>query len=383
MKKTLRVAVIGSGFIGRQHIEAIRRIPGTEVLWVVDNQKEYVEQLAEELYIPHATDDYREVLQDERVDIVHNCTPSHLHYEINKAVLEAGKHIYCEKPLTLTAAESEDLCALAKQTGLATGVNFNYRANAMVWEMREQIRQGKSGKPLHVYGEYLQDWLLYKTDFNWRVDESMGGSSRAIADIGSHCFDTAQFVCGQKITKIRADMITVHPVRICPSGKSETFTSGTSEEGTPVEVRSEDIAHINVRFADGTPGLFYLTQVCAGKKNGLALTISGERSALGWEQETADRLWIGHKDAPNQEIYADGGLMQEGAKHLATLPSGHAVAWHDALRNAIGSFYGAIRENTWQDGTPDYADFASAAYVMQLVEACIESARTGNWVEVE
>ena len=382
MTPPLNVAVLGGGFIGKQHIEAIRRIPNTGVRWIVDVDAATAKRLADELGIPRFSDDYREVLQDREVDIVHNCTPSNQHYCISKAVLEAGKHIYCEKPLTLTAAEAEELVALAQKTGRAHGVNFNYRHNAMVFEMRDRVRSGMVGTVLHVYGEYLQDWLMYKTDFNWRMDERIG-VSRAVADIGSHCFDVAQFVLDRRITSVCAKLITAHPVRLRPEQGGATFSDAQGQGGVEVAIRTEDIAHIMVRFEGGTPGLFYLSQVSAGKKNGLALSLSGDKAALEWQQEQADRLWIGHRDRPNELLYTDPGLLSPGAKGYATLPAGHALAWHDALRNAIGAFYAAVRAESWNEPGRSYADFSDGARIMRLVEACLSSSATGDWVDVE
>ena len=380
--KKLRVGVIGTGFIGKQHIEAIRRIPGAEVLAIADANGEMAKSVAESMCVPAYFTDYHSMLNDDAIDVVHNCTPSAMHYGINKDIILAGKGVYCEKPFTLTTDESEELVKLAAEKKVAAGVNFNYRHNAMVQEMRERLCNGSVGRPLMVSGEYLQDWLLYDTDFDWRLDPKLGGESRAVADIGSHCFDTAQFVLGCDIKRVYAKLMTMHPVRKrCE--KNGTFSAGAGRVLEQVPVHSEDAAFIMAEFENGVPALFQVTQVCAGKKNGLALTVSASQAALEWAQERPDRLWIGRRDTPNEEVYADAKYLTGNAKAYASLPNGHPVGWHDALKNAIGAFYEAIREGSFaKPGSKRYTDFARGHQVMRLVDACLESSRTGDWVEV-
>ena len=378
--KRLKIGVIGAGFIGKQHIEAIRRVPGTEVVAVADNHADMAREVAEQLAVPQWYSSSKQLLENAEIDVVHNCTPSACHYPINKEILAAGKHIYCEKPLTLTAAEAMELEKLAAEAGVMAGVNFNYRHNVMVKEMRE--RAGSTlGRTLSVYGEYLQDWLLYDTDYDWRMDPALGGESRAVADIGSHCFDTLQYILGKRIVAVYAQLINVWPVRKRCESAGGTFSSSVGRVLEELPISSEDMAYILIRFEDGTPGLVHVTQVCAGKKNGLAVNISGSAYSMEWRQEQADRLFLGHRDNPNEELYADAKLLTPTAARAAGLPAGHAVAWHDALTNAIASFYQAI--NTKQSKSEQaYADFTDGRYIMQLVEACLESSRTGQWIEL-
>ena len=380
--KKINVCVIGTGFIGKQHIEAIRRIPGTFVAAVVDSNEAVAKSISESMGIPKYYSDYKEMLKDETIDIVHNCTPSALHYEINKEVIKSRKHVYCEKPLTLTAAESEELVQLAKEYNVSAAANFNYRHNAMVREMHERVHNGLTGKVLSVHGEYLQDWLLYDTDYDWRMDKTIGGESRAIADIGSHCFDTAQYVLGKKITSVYANLITAHKVR--KKSKSQgTFTVNNSTEFEEVKIDSEDEAYIMVKFEDGTQGLFHVSQVCAGKKNHFALNISGEKVSLEWDQERCDKLWIGKRDSGNEELFAGPQYLTGAAAAYATLPNGHSVGWADAFRNAINSYYQGIINNTYMDEKQGYTTFKEAWHVMKIVEACLESDKTGQWSDIK
>ena len=377
----LKTGLIGAGFIGKQHIEAIRRIPGSEVVAVADNNADMARQVAEQFFIPKWYGDYRELLADPEVALVHNCTPSSSHYGVNKEAVAAGKHIYCEKPLTLTADEAAELVVLAREAGVAAGVNLNYRHNAMVKEMRERAADGL-GRVHLAYGEYLQDWLMYDTDYDWRMNPAIGGESRAVADIGSHCFDTLQYILGKRIVSVYADMITVFPVRKRCETTGETFSGAAGRVVEEIATTQEDAASILLRFEDGTPGLVHVSQVCGGRKNGLAVTISGEEYSMEWRQEQADRLELGYRNQPNGEIYADAKLLSPGARKFATLPGGHAVAWHDAFRNAIGVFHEAVRTGSHRAGVVDYADFFAGLHIMRLVEACMESGRRKSWVDI-
>lgn len=378
--ETLKIGLVGVGFIGKQHIEAIRRIPGAEVVAVADSNADVAKNIAEQFYIPKWHADYHDLLADERIAIVHNCTPSLFHYQVNKDAIVAGKHIYCEKPLTLTAAESEELVCLARDAGVAAGVNLNYRHNVMVKEMR--ARAAGFGRIHSVYGEYIQDWLMYDTDYDWRMNPAIGGESRAIADIGSHCFDTIQYILNKRIVSVCADVINVFPVRKRCEAASGTFSGATGRVLEEVTVPSEDISSVMLRFEDGTPGLVHVSQVHAGRKNGLAIAVSGSECSLEWRQERADRLRVGHRDRGNEELYADAKLLTPFARSYATLPGGHAVGWHDAFRNAIGVFYQAIRCGSYRNGVNDYADFETGLNMMQLVEACLASGKSRNWIDL-
>lgn len=379
MKKKLRIGVIGTGFIGKQHIEAIRRIPGTEVAAIADNNEAMAKSVCDELCIPTYYLDYHDLMMDSSIDVIHNCTPSFLHYPISMEAMKNKKAVYCEKPLALNTKESKSMADFAQEHCIKTGVNFNYRHNAMVQEMHERIKMGLMGKILMVHGEYLQDWLLYDTDFDWRLDPKKGGDSRAVADIGSHCFDTAQWIMGENITSIYAHLMTMHPVRKRCEKREGTFSNEKGSVIEEVKVSSEDAAFIMGTFESGTPFLFNISQVCAGKKNGLSITVSGEKNSLEWHQEKPDQLWIGHRDQGNEILYADAKYLLDPVKKYSHLPAGHPPGWHDALTNAIAAFY----ESIWQQDDvrqPSYVDFQKGNFIMQLVEASLESNRTNQWI---
>ena len=362
----LQVGIIGAGFIGRQHIEAVRRIPNTEVVAICEHAEDVARKIADEFGVYHSFGNVDDMITEVKLDVIHNCTPSNMHYELNKKILNAGIHLYCEKPLTLTSNESEELVALVHEKGLKAAVNFNYRHNAMVEEMKERITNKTIGDVWYLSAEYLQDWLLYISDFNWRVETEYGGTTRAIADIGSHCFDTLQYLLGEKITAVRAKRYTLHPARKNSNGE---FTT----------VENEDAALVQIRFQSGTEGVIRVSQVSAGKKNDFNLIVEGTKQALEWHQEKPDRLWIGNRDEGNMEIFADAKYLTGRAKDKINLPNGHAVGWADAFTNAIGSFYKSIM-NT--DAHIDYTSFDQAHHIMKIIDACVESDQTGTWVEI-
>ena len=364
--KQLKIGIIGAGFIGRQHIEAIRRIPGTEVVAICEHEATLAKNVADAFGIAQSFDDVGQMLETVQLDVVHNCTPSSLHYEINKAVLNAGIHLFCEKPLTLTSAESEELVALAQTKGLKAAVNFNYRHNAMVEEMKERIQNLEIGQVWHLSAEYLQDWLLFSSDFDWRVEKASGGDTRAIADIGSHCFDTIQYLLGEPIVAVRAKRYLLHPTR-------------QNHAGVDVQVENEDAALIQIRMASGTEGVVRVSQVSAGKKNDFNLIVEGTTQALEWHQEKPDRLWIGNRDSGNTEIFADAKYLTGRAKEKINLPNGHAVGWADAFTNGIKSFYQGV---TQAEAVADYTDFKQAHHIMKVIDACVKSDQTGQWEDV-
>lgn len=381
MKK--RVAVIAAGFTGQQHIEAIRRIPGCEVVALVDANAEALKAKAEALGVERTYTDYKQMIQEVHPDVVHNCTPNGMHYELNKYIMEQGIHVYCEKPLAITLEQGEELVRIAQEKKVAAGVNFNYRNNAMVQEMRERVANGSVGRVFHVTGQYIQDWMMLDTDYNWRLTADMGGASRTIADIGSHWFDTVQCAMGQKITAVRAETLTVHPFRKKPAREVETFARTGGDDYELVPIDSEDAAFVTVRFADGTLGTVNLSQVSGGHLNDFRVEIAGEHCSLEWQQERCDTLTVGTREFGIQILRTAPGAMTGAANRYTRLPGGHPDGWADALRNAITEFYTSIDNGTYAQTGMTYATFADGVRIMKIVDACMRSAKTGQWVEVD
>lgn len=379
----MRVGIVGSGMMGKNHADALRRIPGVEVVAVADPYAQDLDDLAVRFGVTKAYSDYKEMCQEMKLDVLHNCTPNREHFTINKYAIEQGLGIYSEKPLAVTIEEADELCRLLEEHPVPNGVNFNYRSNAVVREMRARIRNGEAGKVLLVHGTYLQDWLMYETDFNWRLDSSVGGASRTVADIGSHWFDTVQVILDKKITEVYAKLLTVYPTRLKAEGKTETFASAeTAANYTPVAIDTEDAGTIMIKFSDGTFGTVTLSQVSGGYKNALELSVDCANYSLRWEQEEADHMLVGDRKHGVTKVYASAGAMTDDANSYAGLPGGHPAGWADALKNNIKLFYDAIMTGQWKKEKQEYATFRDATYIMRIVEACLKSDKEDKWMTV-
>ncbi|RFU64417.1 gfo/Idh/MocA family oxidoreductase [Peribacillus saganii] len=382
----IKVGVIGTGFIGPTHIEAIRRLGFVEVVALAGSSQESAEKKAAELGIPKAYGDFRDMLKDSEIQVVHNCTPNNLHFEINREIILAGKHVLSEKPLAMDSKESAELLALAQEHGVVHGVNFNYRQFPSVQNLHAKIGHGDLGKVNLVHGSYLQDWLLYETDYNWRLAPEVGGKTRAVADIGSHWCDTVQYVTGKKIVEVFADLATVIPVRKKPMSNVATFGAQNTEEVIyeDVPIHTEDYASVLVRFEDGSKGVFTVSQVSAGRKNRLSFEISGSKSSAFWNQEEPEKLWIGHRDNPNEMLLADAALFSPEARSAIHHPGGHNEGWPDALKNMMLNYYTFIREG--KDPAKDktnFATFEDGHISMCITDAILESHQQQKWVKVQ
>jgi predicted dehydrogenase len=377
--RQIRVGVIGTGFAATSHVDALRRVAGVEIAAIAGRTPDRAAAAAAALGIERAADDWRRLVDDPDVDAVHDCTPNHLHAEINAAVLDAGKHLLSEKPLGMDAAETADLARRAAAAGVVSGVCFNYRHFPLVQEARVQMA-GEAGRPHLIRGGYLQDWLLEDTDWNWRLDSSRAGATRAVADIGSHWIDLVQHVTGRRLERVYARLGRLHEVRRRPAAVEQTFGRAAAADGDAVDVDTEDFATAMFALEGGCPGVFTVSQVTPGMRNRLTFEIDTRTACLSWDQERPNRLWIGRRDGPNRELVRDPALLSEPAASLVHYPAGHQEGWPDALRNLMDDFYGAIREG--RDAPTTVASFADAHRVMQAVDAIAESGRSGGWADV-
>jgi predicted dehydrogenase len=380
-RKHLKVGVVGIGFIGAAHIDAIRRLPYAEVVAVASSTAERARRHADDLGIARAYGDYRQLLADPDVDVVHNCTPNNWHLPINKATLEAGKACFAEKPLSLTAAEADELVRIARETGTPIAVNFNHRGFPQVQEARTLIESGELGAVHAVHGSYLQDWALLATDYGWRMDSSLGGATRVVADIGSHWMDLAQHVTGSRIVAVMADLQKIHPSRMRPQRDAVTFARGAGPVGPAAEVSidTEDFASVLVRFENGARGSFTVSQISGGRKNRLSLEVDGGEGAVAWCSEESEFLWRGSRTEPARIVQRNPRLALR--PELSRLPAGHAEGWADALANVIRGFYDEVRNPS--EHRPWVATLADGAYGMRLIEAVLASHRSERWVTVE
>lgn len=374
----IRTGVVGAGFIGSAHVEALRRLGYVEVAAICDRADP--EGNAERLHIPRSYSDHREMLEREKLDAIHICTPNATHFEIAKAALDLGVHVLCEKPMTFTVAEAEELTALAEGKGLVNGVNFHCRYYPMVREMRELVRKGGLGRLLSIHGCYLQDWLLLDTDYSWRLEQGQSGASRAVADIGSHWLDAAEFVTGRPIRRVFADLATFHPVRKKPVKAAASFANmrTRAEAYEEFAVDTEDYAQILLDFGDGAKGNLTVSQMFAGRKNQMVIDVAGVDGSLHWDSERLDRLWLGRRTGYNQEIVKDPSLLEEGAAALCGCPGGHAEGFPDAFVQNFGAFYRHISSGV----RGDHASFRDGMREMKLCAAIVASAKEGRWVDV-
>jgi len=383
--KRIKAAIIGMGYIGASHIEAIRRIGFAELVAVADSNFPLAQRKAEEYYVPRCYESVDVLLADPEIQVVHNCTPNNLHFEINQNVIKAGKHLFSEKPLARSSEESGALVRLLVENPAVTAaVNFNYRMNPLVQEMRHRVANGDIGRVTLVHGSYLQDWLLYPTDYNWRLEPEVCGVSRCIADIGSHWMDAVQHVTGAKIVEVCADLVTVIPVRKKPRTQVETFSVAKDVEYEDKPVLTEDYGAVLIKLDNGAHGVFHASEVSAGHGCYFNFEIDGTEASLQWNQQTADEMWVGYRDRDNLRVLRNPNSLSPEAREYSYLAKGHPEGWNDTFKNNIWSFYKFIADGK-KPGVDacDFATFEEADRIIRLTEAIVKSSATRQWISVD
>jgi predicted dehydrogenase len=377
----VRVVVVGAGFIGPVHVEGLRRA-GVSVAGVLGVDEAETRRVSAALNLKGYAS-LEAVLADREVGAVHIATPNRLHYPMAKAALAAGKHVLCEKPLATTSTESADLVALAAQTGLAAAVNYNLRFYPLCQEGAERRRRGVLGDVFHVCGSYVQDWLFYDTDYNWRVLAGEGGELRAVSDIGTHWLDLMHFITGLEVEAVCADLKTVFPMRQRPLGEVETFSGKVKEQQATeaVAITTDDYGCVMLRFVGGARGVVWVSQVTAGRKNCLRFEIAGSREAWAWESERPNEIWIGHRERANESLMRDPGLLSAAARQTISYPGGHNEGFGDTFKQCFRAFYGAIADGSFRTAPP-FATFADGHREIVLCEAILKSQREQRWIEV-
>jgi len=367
--------------MGRVHLDALRRLESVEVVAIAATKLESAQRLGEGFGISVFTADYREILRDSTVDAVHILTPNALHYSMAKEALEAGKHVACEKPLTITVEEAEGLVELAAQKGLRNCVCHNLRYYPMVQQLRRMREAGDLGEILSVQGGYSQDWLLYDTDWNWRIDAKAAGASRCLADIGSHFFDMAEHVAGLRVSSLAADLQTFHRTRKQPRHSVETFANKLlgAEDYIERAVDTEDFGAVIFRMGSRARGTMVASQVAAGRKNRLSIEVYGSKAGAAWDQERPNELWIGHRDRGNEIIIKDPALLRPEARSYADLPGGHAEGYDDSHKQLLRRFYASIADPGL---APEYPQFADGLRQLTILQAELESDRRRGWIDV-
>ncbi|MGK7395485.1 MAG: Gfo/Idh/MocA family protein [Candidatus Cyclobacteriaceae bacterium M3_2C_046] len=379
--KKIKIGVAGLGFIGPAHIEALRRIPGLEVVAVSDSEITAAKTKAETLGISQYTASFDELL-DMDIDAVHICTPNALHYEMSKAALNKGIHVICEKPLATKVEEAQELVELARQKQLINAVHFNIRYYPLVRHMKSLRETGELGEIYSIIGSYLQDWLFLPQDYNWRLEPDLSGESRAIADIGSHLMDLLEYISGLKITAVNADFDTIFKTRKKPLKPVATYAGKLlkPEDYQDVPIQTEDYATVMLRFNNGRKGVVTVSQVSAGRKNRLSLEISGSRQTMSWCSEQPNQLWLGLREAPNQVLLRDPALVDESAAQLISFPGGHNEGFPDTSKQMFREIYQDIGVGKTEGNS--FPTFEDGLRELILCDKIIESNRKQTWINI-
>jgi Predicted dehydrogenases and related proteins len=354
----LGVGIVGGGFMATVHSRAARAARA-RLVGIASSSPEHAARAADELGIEHPYGSLEELLADDAIDVVHVTTPNALHAEQALAVLAAGKHVVCEKPLATAVADAERLVAASE--GRVATVPFVYRFHPMVREARARVAAGETGRLLTAQGSYLQDWLLTADDDNWRVDTAAGGRSRAFADIGSHLVDLIEFITGDRVSRVAA-------------AKRTFFGS----RGVRSDVRTEDAVAVTLETTGGALGTLLVSQVAPGRKNRLLLEIAGSAESIAFDQEQPETLWLGRRSG-SQLIPRDADQLAPDAARLCVTPAGHPQGYQDAFNAFVADTYAAVA-GAQPDGLPRFADGLRAA---QVTEAVLDAADSGTWVELE
>lgn len=370
-------AIIGVGFVGKAHLEALRRL-AIPVRGILGSSSERSIENARELKVERGYASLQELVHDPEIDAVHICTPNHVHFDQAKAALAAGKHVMCEKPLAMNTNQSASLIELSRKANRVGAVAYNLRYYPLCHEARSIVQRGLIGEPRLVHGSFLQDWLLYPTDWNWRVQPELAGDLRAVADIGTHWLDLMTWITGKKVTEVCADLATVNSVRKRPQGRLQSFQQSEGET-QDFRITSDDYASILLRFEGNTHGVCTVSQVSAGRKTRLWFEVDGSEGALAWNSEDPNALWIGHRREANQEMIKDPSIMSPQARGYAAYPGGHAEGYPDTFVQLFKDFYAYIEAGDFSRPR-SFPTFETGHDEMRLCEAIARSARERRWV---
>jgi predicted dehydrogenase len=379
--KRIKTAIVGTGFMGKVHAEQVRRLGNVEIAAVVGSRPERAKAFAEANGIAIATDNLQQVLDNKEIEAVHICTPNVDHFPQSLASINAGKAVLCEKPMTTTVDEARQLVAAAKARNAINCVEHNLRYYPVLQQARQMIAHGELGDILIVQGTYSQDWLLYETDWNWRIDTAENGQLRVMGDIGSHWMDMIQHLTGLSITALCADLATFHKTRKRPKGSVETFSGkkAGAQDTEDFPVDSDDFGSVLLHLGDRARGAYTVSQMSAGRKNRFFFEIFGTKAGLAWNQEEPDTLWVGHRNEPNQIIIKDASLFYPEAAKFADLPGGHSEGYDDSHKQVFKNFYARIADPS----VPiDYPTFEDGLHGMILLSKVAESSQKKAWVEV-
>ena len=374
----IKTAIVGTGFMGKVHAENVRRLGYVEVAAIVGSRPETAQKFAASIDVPFATSDLGEVLRNPEIQAVHICTPNVQHFPMALAAVNAGKAVLCEKPMTMNVGEAKKLVAAAAEKKTVNAVQHNLRYYPVVQQIRQMIAAGDLGEILIVQGTYSQDWLLYDTDWNWRLASELNGKLRVMGDIGSHWMDMIQHLTGQSITAVCAELARFYDKRKRPKGSVETFSKAVAAEYESFNVDTEDFGVVMLHLGQRARGAFTVSQMSAGRKNRFAFEIFGTKAGVAWNQEQPDTLWIGHRNEPNQIIIKDASLFYPAAATFADLPGGHSEGYDDSHKQLFKRFYAKVADPT----VPvDYPTFEDGLHGMVLLEKVAQSDDKRAWVD--
>ena len=378
MKTNLRAGVIGTGFIGPVHLEALRRI-GVPVAALCD-LPDRVKAAEEKWAIPESFGDYHDLLRSANVDVVHITSPNRFHCEMALAALRAGKHVVCEKPLAMNTRETGRIASLARGSGKVFAVNYNVRFYPAVLALRRMVARGELGEIIHVNGSYMQDWLFKDTDYNWRLLPREGGKLRAVADIGTHWLDTASFILKAAVTSVFADLGTFHKTRRRPLGEVQTFARAEAKvRYAKYRVETEDFASVLLQFANGALGNLAVSQVAAGRKNCIRIEVYGSKKSAAWCSEAPEVLHFGNRDGANETAVRATPAFGDGAAGYMDYPPGHVEGFPDTFKMLFRNIYNAIAGGA---GEPLFATAEDGHREVALCEAVMKSHRSKSWMKV-
>ncbi|HOW85339.1 MAG TPA: Gfo/Idh/MocA family oxidoreductase [Candidatus Aminicenantes bacterium] len=379
----IKVGLVGTGYIGQVHLEMLRRLGGVEVVAVADPNEELAKAAAERFAVGKVYAGADELVADPAVEVVHDCAPNNVHFDVNAKAIQAGKEVLSEKPLALDARESGRLLDLAEKHGTLTAIDFCYRYYPVVQEAAARARRGDLGEVRAFVGHFLQDWLFFETDYTWRLDPRVAGQANVIADLGSHWFDLVQFVTGQKIVEVMAELHTCLPTRRRPKGGVLSFGAGGAGGSEEVAITLDDYASVFLKLANGARGNFTTCQAAAGRKVDLELQVFGSKESYAWSHVRPNELWIGHREKANEVFYESPQMQAGETRRYALLPTGHPIGYHDAVFNLFRDYYEALAAK--RAGKPfraDFPDFRTGHEMMRVIDAAVESDRAGRWARV-
>jgi predicted dehydrogenase len=378
--KTIKAAIIGFGFVGRSHLDALRR-RGIPVTGLLGSSPDRSREACQTSGVDRAYSSLAELAEDPTVDVVHICTPNQVHFEQAKTLLQAGKHVICEKPLAMDTRESRALVELAGRHQRVGAVAYNLRYYPLCQEVRSMVQRGLIGEPRLIHGGFLQDWLLYPRDWNWRLESERGGDLRAVSDIGTHFLDLVTWIADRKVTELCADLATVVPVRQKPRGRVESFQAAGDGQFDSVAITTDDYASILLHFEDAVRGVMTVSQVSAGRKCWLGFEVNGSEASLAWNAESPNTLWIGRRNQPNEEMAKDPSLLSPAARGYAAYPGGHQEGYPDTFAQFFKDVYGYLAAGDLE-APRTFPTFETGHEELTLCEAIADSGRERRWVSL-